>query len=484
MSEHYSIKHLLTSGVAGTGVILRGWIRTNRSGKHVSFINLNDGSNLGGLQIVYSAEALENHEAVSRLLTGACIEVEGELVASQGQGQQVEVQAQRVTIIGTCDDSFPLQKKRHSFEYLRTMSHLRIRTNTFGAVFRVRHQLAYAIHRFFHERGFYWIHTPILTASDCEGAGEMFQVTTLDLKSLASETNDAFGQKRPLRKQQALHGPNDRGTVDYSKDFFGRPSFLTVSGQLNVETLCMGLGKVYTFGPTFRAENSNTTRHASEFWMVEPELAFCDLAGDADLAEDFLKFIIRDVLENCQEDMAFFDQWVSKGIVSRLEALVNSRFERMSYTEAVRLLEKSGHKFEYPVSWGAELQTEHERWITEKHLQAPVFVTDYPMEAKAFYMRQNDDGKTVAAMDLLVPGVGEIIGGSQREERLDLLLQRIRDLKLDEEAYWWYLDTRRFGTAPHAGFGLGFERAIMYITGMENIRDVIPFPRTPGNCDF
>ena len=463
MSQHYSIRHLLTSGVAGNSVILRGWVRTNRAGKHVSFINLNDGSNLSGLQVVYSADKVDNYEAVSRLLTGACIEVEGELVASQGKGQQYEVQATDVRIIGKSDESFPLQKKRHSFEYLRTISHLRIRTNTFGAVFRVRHQLAYAIHRFFHERGFYWIHTPILTASDCEGAGEMFRVTTLDPAD-------------PPRTEQ--------GTVDYGQDFFDKPSFLTVSGQLNVETLCMGLGKVYTFGPTFRAENSNTTRHASEFWMVEPELAFCDLAGDADLAEDFLKFVIRDVLENCEEDMAFFNQWVSKGIVSRLEALISGSFERMSYTEAVQLLESSGVKFEYPAKWGAELQTEHERWLTEKHLQAPVFVTDYPKDAKAFYMRQNDDNRTVAAMDLLVPGVGEIIGGSQREERHDLLLQRIKDLGLEEEAYWWYLDTRRFGSAPHAGFGLGFERLVMYVTGMENIRDVIPFPRTPGNCDF
>jgi asparaginyl-tRNA synthetase len=446
-----------------TSVTVMGWVRTNRTGKVVSFIELNDGSCLKGLQIVYGAEALANHDEVSRLLTGACLRVTGRLVASQGQGQSVELQAAEVEVLGACDAAFPLQKKRHSFEYLRTIAHLRPRTNTFGAVFRVRHRLAFAIHQFFHQRGFVWVHTPIITGSDCEGAGEMFRVSTLS-------------PTEPPR--------TEAGEVDWSRDFFGRQTNLTVSGQLSGEMFALALGNIYTFGPTFRAENSNTTRHASEFWMIEPEMAFHDLADNARLAQDFLQFIIRAVLEDCPEDMAFFDQWIQKGLIQRLEGVASSDFETLSYSEAVRLLERSGQAFQFPVQWGIDLQTEHERWLTETHVGRPVFIVDYPRDIKAFYMRQNDDGRTVAAMDLLVPGVGEIIGGSQREERHDRLLARIHEMGLHEEDYWWYLESRRFGTAPHAGFGLGFERAIMYITGMENIRDVVPFPRTPGTCDF
>jgi asparaginyl-tRNA synthetase len=464
MQGRIPIKETLQSPqLLDTHVTVMGWVRTNRAGKAVSFIELNDGSCLKGLQVVYGADALSNHDEVSRLLTGACLRVAGRLVASQGQGQSVELQATEVEILGACDATFPLQKKRHSFEYLRTIAHLRPRTNTFGAVFRVRHRLAFAIHQFFHQRGFVWVHTPIITGSDCEGAGEMFRVSTLS-------------PTEPPR--------TEAGEVDWSRDFFGRQTNLTVSGQLSGEMFALALGNIYTFGPTFRAENSNTTRHASEFWMIEPEMAFHDLADDARLAQDFLQFIIRAVLEDCPEDMAFFDQWIQKGLIQRLESVASSDFETISYTEAVRLLEQSGQAFQFPVKWGIDLQTEHERWLTETHVGRPVFIVDYPRDIKAFYMRQNDDGRTVAAMDLLVPGVGEIIGGSQREERHDRLLARINEMGLHEADYWWYLESRRFGTAPHAGFGLGFERAIMYITGMENIRDVVPFPRTPGTCDF
>ena len=464
MGERITVMAALREpALVGQELRVAGWVRTNRAGKAVSFIELNDGSCLKGLQVVYSQERLADYEALTHLLTGACLEVEGILSPSQGQGQSVELQARRIEVVGACDAAFPLQKKRHSFEYLRGIAHLRPRTNTFGAVFRVRHQLAFAIHRFFHERGFVWVHTPIITGSDCEGAGEMFRVSTLP----------------PVEPPRA-----DDGGIDWSRDFFGRETKLTVSGQLTGEMFALALGRIYTFGPTFRAENSNTTRHASEFWMIEPEMAFCDLADNARLAQDFLQFIIAQVLEHCAEDMAFFDQWVCKGIVARLEQVARSAFETLSYSEAVRLLAASGQAFQFPVSWGMDLQTEHERWLTETHVGRPVFVTDYPQEIKAFYMRRNDDGRTVAAMDLLVPGVGEIIGGSQREERHDLLLARIRELGLPESDYWWYLESRRFGTAPHAGFGLGFERALMYVTGMENIRDVIPFPRTPGNCEF
>jgi asparaginyl-tRNA synthetase len=449
--------------LVGSSVLLKGWVRTNRAGKHVGFIELNDGSTLKGIQLVYAADAVDNYEAIGKWLTGTCIQAEGTLVESQGKGQTVELQADCITLIGACDDSFPLQKKRHSFEYLRTIAHLRPRTNTYGAVFRVRNRIASAIHRFFQERGFLWVHTPIITGSDCEGAGEMFRVTTLP-------------PENPPKR--------DTGEVDWEKDFFGRQTNLTVSGQLSGEMFALALSNIYTFGPTFRAENSNTTRHASEFWMIEPEMAFYDLKDNCQLAQDFMQFIFRDVLENCQEDMAFFNQWVQKGLIERLELVASSDFETLTYTEAVSRLEKSGENFEHQPAWGRDLQTEHERWLTEKHVGRPVFVVDYPRDIKAFYMRQNDDEKTVAAVDLLVPGVGEIIGGSQREERLDVLVSRIKEMGLEEQDYWWYLDSRRYGSAPHAGFGLGFERAIMYVTGMENIRDVIPFPRTPDNCDF
>ena len=387
----------------------------------------------------------------------------GTLVASAGSGQSVEIHLQQVTILGSCDSSYPLQKKRHSFEFLRTISHLRPRTNTFGAVFRVRSRLAYSIHRFFQDRGFVYVHTPIITGNDAEGAGEMFRVSTLDPAT-------------PPRL--------DSGAIDWSKDFFGRETNLTVSGQLNGEMFALALCDIYTFGPTFRAENSHTSRHASEFWMIEPEMAFYDLAANCELAGEFLRYLINDLLENCAEDMAFFDQWIRKGLLDSLRQIASSPFERLTYTDAVKALEASGKKFEFPVAWGKDLQSEHERWLTEEYLKRPVFVTDYPKEIKAFYMRLNDDGRTVAAMDLLVPGVGEIIGGSQREERLDVLVGCIEALGQPLEAYEWYLDSRRFGSAPHAGFGLGFERMIMYATGMENIRDVMPFPRTPGSCDF
>lgn len=446
----------------GTALQLKGWVRTNRKGKQVGFIELNDGSTLKGIQLVYAAE-LDNYDEIGHWLTGCCVQAEGQLVESQGKGQEVELQVSSLELIGACDDSFPLQKKRHSFEYLRTIAHLRPRTNTYGAVFRVRNRISSAIHRFYQERGFLWVHTPIITGSDCEGAGEMFRVTTLPPET-------------PPKTEQ--------GGIDWERDFFGRQTNLTVSGQLTGEMFALALSNIYTFGPTFRAENSNTTRHVSEFWMIEPEMAFYDLEANCRLAQDFMQFIIRDVLDNCAEDMAFFNQWVQKGLLERLEHVATCDFETLSYTEAVKRLGASGEKFEHPTAWGSDLQTEHERWLTDKHVGRPVFVVDYPKDIKAFYMRQNDDGKTVGAMDLLVPGVGEIIGGSQREERLDLLVSRIREMDLDEKDYWWYLDSRRYGTAPHSGFGLGFERAIMYVTGMENIRDVIPFPRTPGNCEF
>ncbi len=463
MGKRNRIASLLSDGsLVDTEITTAGWVRTNRSGKNVSFIELNDGSCMSNIQVVYTAEQLENHVEVAKALTGSCLRVTGTLVASQGKGQKVEIHPKQVTIVGHCDTDYPLQKKRHGFEFLRTIAHLRPRTNTFGAVFRVRSRLAYAIHQFFQERGFVYVHTPIITGSDCEGAGEMFRVTTLDPSS----------------------PPLQNGQVDYTKDFFARDTNLTVSGQLNVEMFSLALCDVYTFGPTFRAENSNTTRHASEFWMIEPEMAFCDLAGDCELAGEFLRYLIRDVLEHCSEDMAFFGQWIRKGLLDELEKVASSPFETMTYTDAVKALEASGESFEFPVSWGKDLQSEHERWLTEKHLGRPVFLVDYPKDIKAFYMRRNDDDKTVAAMDLLVPGVGEIIGGSQREERVSVLREAIAGTGGEEEDYRWYLDSRRYGTAPHSGFGLGFERMLMYLTGMENIRDVIPYPRTPGHCEF
>jgi asparaginyl-tRNA synthetase len=442
---------------------VKGWARTMRASKKVVFIELNDGSSFASLQVV-AGEELENFEDVSHVTTGSALSIEGELIASPAKGQRVELKATKVEIIGKADPSFPLQKKRHGFEFLREQAHLRVRTNTFGAVFRVRSVLAQAIHQFFGERGFVYVHTPIITASDAEGAGEMFRVTTLPVGN-------------PPRTPD--------GRVDDDQDFFAKPTYLTVSGQLNGETFALGLSDIYTFGPTFRAENSNTSRHVAEFWMIEPEMAWCDLDDDAALAQDFIKYLLRTALERCPADLEFFDQHIDKGLIARLRAVAEADFARMTYTEAVERLQASGQSFEFPVEWGKNLQAEHERYITEVIVGKPTFVVDYPTHIKAFYMRRNADDKTVAAMDLLVPKIGELIGGSQREERLDLLERIIEnDPHLKIEDYWWYLDTRRFGTAPHAGFGLGFERLVMYVTGMENIRDVIPFPRTPRNCQF
>ena len=442
---------------------VKGWARTVRAGKKVAFIELNDGSAFANLQVVVAPE-IEGFAELGHLTTGSAVSVEGQLIESPAKGQRVELKATKVDIIGKAASDYPLQKKRHGFEFLREQAHLRVRTNTFGAVFRVRSVLAQAVHRFFGERRFVYVHTPIITASDAEGAGEMFRVTTLDVGN-------------PPR--------TDDGKVDDSQDFFAKPTYLTVSGQLNGETFALGLSDIYTFGPTFRAENSNTSRHVAEFWMIEPEMAWYDLDDDCRLAEEFVKYTLSAVLEHSAEDLAFFDKRIDKGLIARLQSVVEADFARITYTEAVELLKKSNKKFEYPVEWGKNLQAEHERYITEEILGKPTFVVDYPKQIKAFYMRHNDDNKTVAAMDLLVPKIGELIGGSQREERLDVLEGIIAaDPHLRPEDYWWYLDTRRFGTAPHAGFGLGFERLIMYATGMENIRDVIPFPRAPRTCEF
>ncbi|MBN1968816.1 MAG: asparagine--tRNA ligase [Candidatus Delongbacteria bacterium] len=446
----------------GKEIVVTGWVKTLRASKKFGFIELNDGTFFKSLQVVFE-DSISNFTEVSKLLTGAALRITGELVESQGAEQDFELKAKSVEIVGDCSNEFQLQKKRHTKEYLRTIAHLRPRTNLYSAIFRVRSLLAFAIHKFFNERHFVYVHTPIITGSDCEGAGEMFRVTTLDLNKLPK---------------------NEDGSINYKEDFFGKETSLTVSGQLAVENYCMAFKNVYTFGPTFRAENSNTQRHASEFWMIEPEIAFADLNDDMNLAEDMMKYIFQYVLDNAPEEMAFFNQWVDKGLVERIQNVISSNFERITYTEAIDILLKSGKEFEYPVKWGVDLQTEHERYITEEHFKKPVFVTDYPKEIKAFYMRMNEDGKTVAAMDLLVPGVGEIIGGSQREERYDALIERINELGLKKEDYWWYLELRKFGTNPHAGYGLGFERAIMYVTGVENIRDVIPFPRTPKNAEF
>ncbi|WP_428939959.1 asparagine--tRNA ligase [Fontivita pretiosa] len=450
----------------GSEVTVKGWIRTRRDSKGgFSFLTINDGSCLDSIQVV-APNTLPNYNAeILRLTSGASVITTGTLVQSPGKGQAYEIQASRVQVVGMVDDpdTYPIQPKHHTFEYLRQVAHLRPRTNTFGAVTRVRHTLSMAIHRFFHERGFYWIHTPIITCSDCEGAGQMFKVSTLDLANLP-RTPD--------------------GKIDYSRDFFGKPANLTVSGQLEVEAYCLAMSKVYTFGPTFRAENSNTPRHLAEFWMIEPEIAFADLKADADLAEAFLKYIFRALLEERADDMKFFADRIDKNCIQRLEKFIDSSFERISYTDAIAALEKSGRKFEFPVKWGVDLQTEHERYLTEELFGRPVVVMNYPKQIKAFYMRLNDDERTVAAMDVLAPGIGEIIGGSQREERLDVLDRRMDELHLDKDAYWWYRDLRRYGTVPHAGFGLGFERTIMYATGMANVRDVIPFPRTPGNAEF
>jgi asparaginyl-tRNA synthetase len=450
----------------GSRITIEGWVRTRRDSKAgLSFLAIHDGSCFDPLQVVAPAE-LANYQAdVLRITTGCAVRVAGELVASQGKGQSVELRAETLEVVGWVEDPdhYPMQPKQHTMEYLREVAHLRPRTNIIGAVTRVRHTLAQAVHRFFHERGFFWIHTPIVTASDAEGAGQMFRVSTLDAAN-------------PPRTPD--------GRVDFDQDFFGKETRLTVSGQLNVETYCLALSKVYTFGPTFRAENSNTRRHLAEFWMIEPEVAFADLAANAQLAEDFLKSIFRTLLDERKDDMAFFEKRVDPECQKRLAQLVESKFERMDYGEAIRLLEKSNQKFEYPVSWGIDLQSEHERYLTEKVIKGPIAVVNYPKDIKAFYMRQNDDGKTVAAMDVLAPGIGEIIGGSQREERLEVLDARIAEMGLSAKDYWWYRDLRRYGTVPHAGFGLGFERAIQYATGIENIRDVIPFPRAPRQAEF
>ncbi len=443
-------------------VTIGGWVRSIRSSKNFGFIVVNDGTFFEPLQIVYH-DALENFAAVEKLNVGAAVIVTGKLVATPQAKQPFEIQAEEVVIEGESAPDYPLQKKRHTFEYLRTISHLRPRTNTFEAVFRVRSLIAYAIHKFFQERDFVYVHTPLITGSDCEGAGEMFRVTTLDMDNLPR---------------------TEEGKVDFSKDFFGKSTNLTVSGQLNGETYAMAFKNIYTFGPTFRAENSNTTRHAAEFWMIEPEIAFADLNDDMILAESMLKYIIRYVLENAPEEMQFFNNFVDKGLINRLTHVAESEFARVTYTEAIEILEKHNDKFDYKVSWGADLQTEHERYLTEEIFKRPVFVTDYPKEIKAFYMKLNEDGKTVAAVDCLVPGIGEIIGGSQREDDYDKLLERIKELGLNEEDYKFYLDLRKYGSARHAGFGLGFERCVMYLTGMSNIRDVVPFPRTVGNCEL
>jgi asparaginyl-tRNA synthetase len=465
MSQTHSVKNLIgDEALIGSHVTVQGWLRSKRDSKAgISFLAVNDGSHFDSLQCVAPKE-LENYEdEVLKLSTGCAVIVSGELVASQGGGQSVEIHASHVELIGGIDDpeSYPIAKKRHTFEYLRTQAHLRTRTNTFGAVTRVRHTLANAIHDFFHSEDFYWVNTPIITASDCEGAGELFRVSTLDLTNLPRD---------------------DKGQVDTSQDFFGSDAYLTVSGQLAVESYCLSMSKVYTFGPTFRAENSNTSRHLAEFWMVEPEVAFADLSDNAALAERLLKSVTQRVLNDCETDLGFFQQRIDNTVLERLTNIVDQPFVRVTYSDAIDILLKSGKKFEFPVEWGIDMASEHERFLSETHFKAPVVVTDYPRDIKAFYMRLNDDERTVAAMDVLAPGIGEIIGGSQREERLDVL-----DARMDEalkDTLWWYRDLRRYGTVPHAGFGLGFERLVAYITGMENVRDVIPFPRTPGNAEF
>lgn len=462
--ELTNIKQLFREQASFTDkeVTIGGWLRSNRDSKTFGFLTVNDGSFFESLQVVYS-DNLENFQAITKLNVGAAVICTGTIVATPNAKQPFEMQAKVVEIEGESTADYPLQKKRHSFEYLRTITHLRPRTNTFEAVFRVRSVAAYAIHKFFQERDFVYVHTPIITGSDCEGAGEMFQVTTLDMNNL------------PLTED---------GQVDYSKDFYGHSTNLTVSGQLNVETFAFAFKDVYTFGPTFRAENSNTTRHAAEFWMIEPEICFADLQDDMMLAESMLKYVIRYVLDNCPEEMNFFNSFVDKGLIERLEHVASSDFGRVTYTDAIKILEKHNDEFDYKVYWGCDLQTEHERYLTEKEFKKPVFVTDYPKEIKAFYMKLNEDGKTVAACDCLVPGIGEIIGGSQREDSLELLEKRMDECGLNKEDYGFYLDLRKYGSARHAGFGLGFERCIMYLTGMSNIRDVLPFPRTVGNCDL
>ena len=457
-----TVKDALESTAPIDAIQVQGWVRTRRDSKDFSFIEMNDGSCLRNLQII-ARNSLPNYAALQRMTTGASISVRGTLVPSQGKGQTWEVVADKIDIVGTADDSYPLQKKGHTPEFLREIAHLRPRSNLFGCVFRVRSRLAFAIHKFFQERGFVYVHTPIITGSDCEGAGELFRVTTLDPKA------------GPRRLD---------GSIDYEQDFFARCTYLTVSGQLEAEAFACALSKVYTFGPTFRAENSNTSRHASEFWMIEPEMAFCDLNGNMDLAEELVKYLIVDVREHCPDEMELFAKFVDKELLARLDFVVDRPFQRINYSDAVHLLKRSGAKFEFPIDYGLNLQSEHERWLTEKRFQCPVTVFNFPKEIKPFYMRLNDDGKTVAAIDLLVPGIGEIVGGSQREERIDVLEENMRRHKMDLADYKWYLDLRRYGTVPHSGFGLGFERMLMFITGVPNIRDVIPFARTPGSAEF
>ena len=450
----------------GAEINIKGWVRTRRGNKNVSFIALNDGSTINNIQIVVDMAKFDE-DALKPITTGACINVNGKLVESMGQGQTVEVQADEIEIYGTADpEKYPLQKKGHTLEYLREIAHLRPRTNTFGAIFRIRHNMAIAVHTFFHERGFFYFHTPLITASDCEGAGQMFQVTTQNLYDL-KKTED--------------------GKIDYSNDFFGKQASLTVSGQLEGELAAMSLGKIYTFGPTFRAENSNTPRHLAEFWMIEPEVAFIEIAENMQLAQEFIQFCVRWALEHCQDDLAFLCKMYDNDLIDRLKFVTENDFKRLTYTEGVAILKEAvqnGKKFEFPVDWGTDLQSEHERYLVEEHFKLPVILTDYPKEIKSFYMKQNEDGKTVRAMDVLFPKIGEIIGGSQREEDYEKLSRRAAEMGVPEKDIWWYMDTRRFGTAPHAGFGLGFERLMLFVTGMQNIRDVIPFPRTPNNCDF
>ncbi|MFA4851221.1 MAG: asparagine--tRNA ligase [Bacteroidales bacterium] len=447
----------------GSSVMVKGWVRTKRGNKNIIFIALNDGSVIHSIQIVAEVQKFDEN-LLKQITTGACIGVSGKLVESIGSGQKVEITAEKIELYGTADaETYPLQKKGHTLEFLREIAHLRPRTNTFGAVLRIRHAMAYAIHKYFNDNGFYYLHTPIITGSDAEGAGAMFRVTTLDMDN-------------PPK--------NENGGIDYSKDFFGKPTNLTVSGQLEGELGAMALSLVYTFGPTFRAENSNTPRHLAEFWMIEPEMAFYDINDNMDLAEDFLKYIIRYALENCPDDLEFLNNMYDKELIERLKSIVNTDFERLTYTTAVDILQKSNEKFEFPTSWGSDLQSEHERFLVEKHFKKPVILTDYPKEIKAFYMKQNDDGKTVRGMDVLFPKIGEIIGGSQREEDYNRLTARITEMQINKSDLWWYIDTRKFGTAPHSGFGLGFERLILFVTGMSNIRDVIPFPRTPQNAEF
>ena len=467
MTTPLSVKQILGGQApADTPVTVKGWVRTRRDSKAgLSFVNVSDGSCFNPVQVVAPSTLANYSQEIAHLTAGCAVEATGIVVPSPAKGQPFEMQATEVRVVGWVDDpdTYPIQPKPHSMEYLREVAHLRPRTNVIAAATRVRHTVAQAIHRFFHEREFFWVHTPIITASDCEGAGELFRVSTLDLHNLPR---------------------NDKGGIDFSQDFFGRESFLTVSGQLNVETYCMAMSKVYTFGPTFRAENSNTSRHLAEFWMIEPEIAFADLADDAALAEAMLKYVFKAVLDERADDMAFFEERIEKGVIAKLQGMVEREFVRMDYTDAIDILKKSGEKFVYPVEWGMDLQSEHERYLAEKHVNGPLVLMNYPKDIKAFYMRLNDDGKTVAAMDVLAPGIGEIIGGSQREERLSVLDARMVEVGLDPSHYSWYRDLRRYGTVPHAGFGLGFERTISYITGLANVRDVIPFPRTPGKARY